>query len=70
MAKNADHIHTPGDGRGIRKVMVNGKEVEKCFYADTKRGIADCYRSPFKVDKWRKRLLSKRYRGKVEVVYV
>lgn len=61
------HIHTPKDGRGPRDVFVNGRLVEKVFYADTKRGIVRAYRSPLRLDKWRKRVLSETLRGIVEV---
>ncbi len=61
------HIHTPDDGRKYRNVFVNGQQVTQCFYADTKRGIAKCYREPLKVDKYGKRALSKTLRGNVVV---
>lgn len=48
-------------------MFVDGKEVQKCFYADTRRGIADCFRVPLKPDKWKKRALSYRLRGAVTV---
>lgn len=68
----ADHIHTPGDGRGRRDVFLDGKRLTHCIYADTKRGIIDVHvlddRGYTKLDKRRKRPLTKRYRGKVEVV--
>ena len=45
------HIHTPEDGRrNDRVVLVDGRPVERCFYADTQRGIARCYRQPLKLD--------------------
>lgn len=70
----ADHIHTPDDGRGQRDVYVDGLLVNGCFYADTRRGIADVYVKGgdglIRLDKRGKRLLSKRLRGCVEVVEV
>lgn len=65
--RNPDHIHSAHDGRGQRVVFCNGKELTKCFFADTKRGIADCYLDPPKIHKRKKRLISKRYRGRIEV---
>ncbi|MGO3214770.1 MAG: hypothetical protein ACTIJ4_01570 [Halomonas sp.] len=69
----ADHIHTREDGRGRRYFLLNGKRLERCFYADTKRGIADVYSTDkdgaVKIDKHRKRALSKRLRGTIEVVF-
>lgn len=68
----ADHIHTPGDGRGRRDVFLDGKRLTHCIYADTNRGIVDVHvlndRGHVRVDKRGKRPLSKRFRGKVEVV--
>lgn len=68
MPASHDHIHTPNDGRGLRKVLVNCKEVQQCYFADTRRGIARCYREPLRVHKRGKRLLTKTYRGTVTVV--
>lgn len=66
------HIHKPNDGRGQREVFLNGKRLTHCIYADTKRGIVDVHvlndRGHIKIHKRGKRPLSKRYRGKVEVV--
>lgn len=64
-----EHIHTPRDGRGPRRVLVDGREVKRCLYADTRRGIVDCYRYPLKLHKYRKRAITQRLRGVVEVLY-
>ena len=63
----ADHIHFPEDGRGRRRVFLNGKLMHACCYADTKKGFIDCYDEPPKLDRWRKRIIKRRYRGKVTV---
>ena len=63
------HIHIPDDGRGLRDVFVDGQKIEKAFFADEKRGIVDYYVTPYKLDKYRKRLLSRRIRGDVQVVF-
>lgn len=68
MTRSLDHIHTPDDGRGFRTVLVNGNEVQQCYFADIKRGIARCYREPLRPHKYGKRLLTKTYRGTVEVL--
>jgi hypothetical protein len=69
-----EHIHTPNDGRGRRKVLLNEREIDGVFYADTKKGIVDRYRTDalgMKIlDKHRKRILSRRYHGKVEVISI
>lgn len=63
------HIHTPGDGRGYRDVFVDGRRVERVFFADTRRGIVDSYRYPLKVHRHGKRAISRRLRGDVVVVF-
>lgn len=74
MGKNNSNIHYPGDGRPLRRVYVNGKEARDCFFADLGKGYADVYRRDaaqrFMLDKHRKRILSKRLRGKVEIEYM
>lgn len=34
-----EHIHTPHDGRGWRRVYVNGNEIGNVIRADTRRGL-------------------------------
>ena len=63
-----EHIHTPCDGRGPRRVFVDGREIKYATYADTRRGIVDAYREPLQLGKWRKRILTERHRGRVEVI--
>ena len=63
-----NHIHTPYDGRRPRSVFVNGKVVNGCFFADTKRGIVKAFRYPLKLNKNKKELLSYVIRGTVFVV--
>ena len=61
------HIHTPGDGRGVREVFIDGKRLNYCFYADTRKGIARCYRKPIKIHKRKREIIAKTFRGKVIV---
>ena len=63
------HIHTPDDGRGCRDVFVDGRRVDYVFFADTRRGIVDSYRYPFKAHRDGKRPISRRLRGDVVVVF-
>lgn len=58
---------TPGANKAI--VLVNGKVHDKVTYVDTSKGFIDKCRWPIKLDKYRKRVLTKRVRGKVEVVF-
>jgi hypothetical protein len=67
-----EHIHCPDDGRGRRRVFINNKEIHRCFYANIKKGTADIYRTDNKglviLDKHKKRILSKRLYGKIEII--
>ena len=64
------YVHTPYDGRGTnRDVLLNGNKIDRVLYADEKRGIVRVTHSPMRLDKWRKRILWKTLRGRVEVVF-
>ena len=45
------HIHRPYDGRGNRRIFVNGNEVRNVFYANEKKGIVKFYPRPLRVKK-------------------
>lgn len=61
------HIHAWDDGRGLRDVFLNGAPADKCIFADTKKGKVVCYHPDLKLDKRKKRILTKTLYGKVEV---
>ncbi|WFF40398.1 hypothetical protein EVC62_02160 [Salinicola endophyticus] len=63
----SDHIHYVGDGRGRRKVYVDGRLVERAIYADVRRGIVDHFPTPLKIHKRGKRVISRRLHGQVTV---
>lgn len=60
-------VHVCGDGRGLRRVLLNGVEMENVLYADTRRGIIRYFPRPLKIDKYRKRIIQRTKHGKVEV---
>jgi len=62
-------VHTPEDGRGVRKVFLDGEEVRMAVFADQKRGIVDRYRQPLKIHGRDERLITERLHGRVEVVW-
>jgi len=66
----SSHIHTWSDGRGLRRVTVNGKEVDKVVYADTHKGIVRVHDMPPRVHKHGKRFIERTRRGKVEVEFI
>lgn len=53
-------------GRPV-KVYLNGRIVETAIYADDKKGKVVFYRKPIKLNKYRKRILSKTMYGHVVV---
>ena len=65
--RHGKHIHTADDGRGPRDVFLNGKFVDLVMYADTRAGIVRVVGNPVKLDKWKKRVLTRTLRGVVEV---
>ena len=62
-----EHIHTPMDGRGPRKVFVNGNEIPHVFYADTKKGIVRFSPEPIRIKKNSDYVYSRVLKGEVTV---
>lgn len=62
------HIHTADDGRGLRRVLLDGVEVKGCVYADTRRGVVVLMREPLAIRKRDGHLITLRRRGRVEVL--
>lgn len=61
-------LHTAGDGRGNRDVFLDGVVLTDVLMADEQRGIVECCMQPVRVDKHRKRVLTRRLHGVVKVV--
>lgn len=61
------HIHHPSDGRGPRRVFVNGNPVPNCTYADTEKGIVRCHLNPPRIKKNSSYFYERTLRGKVIV---
>ena len=64
---DGDHIHTPDDGRGLRRVYLDGVALERVVYADTERGIARVYDDPPRISRRRECVISRKVRGVVTV---
>lgn len=68
-------VYTPEsiESINIDRILVNGKRIGHVVMADPHRGIVDAYVSGpdgmLRTDKHRKRILTTRHRGKVEVVF-
>ncbi|WP_099475413.1 hypothetical protein [Stenotrophomonas maltophilia] len=44
------HVHTPGDGRGRRRVLVDGREVKRAVYANTVTGEVRQLEDPIRIE--------------------
>ncbi|ECH2877677.1 hypothetical protein GFV06_09680 [Salmonella enterica] len=66
-----DDFHCVGDGRGRRRVFVNGNEVKSCVWADVKRGVACIHPHPLRIHK-RKRseVYSRKLRGEIIIEFI
>ena len=69
MKQQPSWIHHPDDGRGVRKVFLDGEEIKMAVFADQQRGIVDRYRQPLTIDKRSQSLITERLHGRVEVVW-
>jgi len=70
-AMTNDHFHHWNDGRGKRRVFVNGNEVLNVRWADTKQGIVVYAPRPYKVKRPEgDEVYTRRLRGVVTVVPV
>ncbi len=63
----ADHFHRNSDGRGRRRVLVNGNQVDWVLWADTRRGLV-CYApQPVKAKRNSDEIYTRLLRGQVTV---
>ncbi|MGI2056252.1 hypothetical protein ACRN9T_03515 [Shewanella baltica] len=70
---NNPHIFTIENTIEIGKpveVFLNGKQVDHCIYADTKKGKVVFHPMPLKVHKHKKKVICKTRYGKVTVKYL
>jgi hypothetical protein len=66
-------VHTPGDGRGMRKVLVNGVEIDRVVYAHTRKGKVIQFvrrNGKFVSDKHGKRVRTRTIHGHVQVLNI
>lgn len=64
------NVHRHDDGRGLRRVLLNGREIKRVFYADTRKGVVRQHRDPIQIHKHGKRTVVKTTHGKVEVEFI
>jgi hypothetical protein len=63
----SESFHHYNDGRGKRRVYVNGNEVERVIWCDTAQGIVVFCPYPVRVNRKRDVVYSRRLRGAVTV---
>lgn len=68
--RHSGHIHTVDDGRGRRRVLLDGQVVEKVVYADTRKGVVRYCDTPVRVHKHGKRAIQRTKHGTVEVEFL
>lgn len=62
-------FHYAGDGRGRRRVLMNGNEIKHVVWADITRGVLLYHPSPLRLHKnGREEIYSRRLRGRIEVI--
>lgn len=64
-----DHIHTRDDGRGPRRVYVDGALIDRVVYADTKHGIVKYHKQPLEINRVEKSIVCNEIRGKVTIEF-
>ncbi|MCM2461064.1 hypothetical protein HGO40_11290 [Pseudomonas sp. CG7] len=62
-----DSFHHYNDGRGKRRVYVNGNEIERVIWCDTSIGVAVFCPYPLHFDPRREQVYTRRLRGTVTV---
>lgn len=63
----SEGFHHASDGRGKRRVFVNGNEIERVLWCDTSRGIAVFYPYPYRIKRSGDEVYTRRVRGSVTV---
>lgn len=61
-------IHEPSDGKGARRVLLNGEEIGRVVYADERKGFVRIHDNPPKLDKYKKRIIERTLHGAVVVL--
>ncbi len=64
------HVHTPSDGRGRRRVLLNGVVVDRVVFADTRKGVVRHFDRPAQIHKHGKRVIERTKHGKVEAEFI
>ncbi len=68
---NLSNLHFVGDGRGRRRVLVNGNEIRHVVAADIDKGTVLFHPYPFRLHKIRRgEVYSRSLKGKVEVIFM
>ncbi len=63
-------FHSANDGKGRRKVLVNGNEVKRVVWANEEQGLACIYRYPYQIDRRKDEVKTMLLRGDVKVEFI
>lgn len=63
-------FHSVNDGKGNRRVFVNGNLTNRVIWANEEQGLVCCYRYPLKINKRKGELYTRLLRGDVKVEFV
>lgn len=63
-------FHSANDGKGRRKVLVNGNEVKRVVWANEEKGLVCCYRYPYQIDRRKDEVKTMLLRGDVKVEFI
>ncbi|MGH8331205.1 MAG: hypothetical protein ACRER3_17045 [Pseudomonas fluorescens] len=66
----AESFHHFNDGRGKRRVYVNGNEIERVVWCDTSQGVAVFSPYPYRIKRNRGEIYTRKVRGVVTVEQV
>lgn len=61
-------IQHPGDGRGPRRVYVNGNEISNVLWADVAAGVIAYAPQPVRLHRLRDEIYTRKLRGVITVV--
>ena len=63
-------FHSANDGKGCRRVLVNGNEVNRVLWANVEQGLVCFHPYPYRIDKRKGEVKTRLLRGEVKVEFI
>ena len=63
-------FHSVNDGKGNRRVYVNGNEVNRVLWANVEQGLVCFHPYPYRIDKRKGEVKTRLLRGEVNVEFI